>query len=142
MYVLDTDHLSFLDRPNSDEGKRILHRMEDARQDGVATTIVNYEEHTRGWLAFVAKAKSVATLVDAYRRLESHLTVYRSIPVLGFDVRAATRLQDLKSKKPKVGTVDLRIAAIVLVHDATLVTRNRVDFEQVPGLKISDWSDG
>ncbi|MBW3597524.1 MAG: type II toxin-antitoxin system VapC family toxin [Planctomycetes bacterium] len=38
-----------------------------------------------------------------------------------------------------IGTMDLKIASICLAHDATLLTRNRKDFENVAGLQIEDW---
>ena len=38
-----------------------------------------------------------------------------------------------------IGTLDLKIAAITLAHDAVLLSRNRKDFEQVPGLKFENW---
>jgi tRNA(fMet)-specific endonuclease VapC len=35
--------------------------------------------------------------------------------------------------------MDLLIAATALVHDLTLVTHNTRDFEQIPGLSLTDW---
>jgi tRNA(fMet)-specific endonuclease VapC len=37
--------------------------------------------------------------------------------------------------------MDLKIAAIVLTHNATLLIRNQKDFGQIQGLKIEDWSE-
>ncbi len=36
--------------------------------------------------------------------------------------------------------MDLRIASIALSHDMTVLTRNVRDFEQVPDLRIEDWT--
>jgi tRNA(fMet)-specific endonuclease VapC len=38
-----------------------------------------------------------------------------------------------------MGAMDLKIACIALVHDATLLTRNMNDFARVPGLRVDDW---
>jgi predicted nucleic acid-binding protein len=35
--------------------------------------------------------------------------------------------------------MDLKIASIALVRDATLLSANLRDFEQVPGLHVEDW---
>jgi tRNA(fMet)-specific endonuclease VapC len=39
-----------------------------------------------------------------------------------------------------VGTMDLKIAAIVLSRDATLLSANLADFRQVPRLRVQDWT--
>jgi tRNA(fMet)-specific endonuclease VapC len=141
MFVLDSDHLSLIDRSESELGARIRRRIQDVGPAHFATTIVNYDEQTRGWLAFSAKAKRNAELIEAYRRLEKHLHMYCATRVLSFDELAAVRFQALQSSKLKVGTMDLRIAAIVLAQDATLLSRNLRDFQRVPGLRVEDWTN-
>lgn len=42
--------------------------------------------------------------------------------------------------KIRIGTMDLKIASIVKVQEATLFSMNPRDFRQVPGLKLEDWS--
>ena len=39
-----------------------------------------------------------------------------------------------------MGKMDLRIAAIALELNCTVITRNLADFRRVPGLSIDDWS--
>jgi tRNA(fMet)-specific endonuclease VapC len=106
----------------------------------VVTTIISYEEQMRGWMAYLARARSVAHQVEAYRRLLQHLDNYRRIPVLAFDEAAAVAFQQLRRARLRIGTMDLKIAAIAVSRDATLLSRNLTDFRQVPGLQVEDWT--
>jgi hypothetical protein len=40
----------------------------------------------------------------------------------------------------QAGTMDSKIAAIVVSRDATLLSRNLADLRQVPGLQVEDWT--
>jgi tRNA(fMet)-specific endonuclease VapC len=35
--------------------------------------------------------------------------------------------------------MDLKVAAVALVANATLLSANLKDFQQVPGLRVEDW---
>jgi tRNA(fMet)-specific endonuclease VapC len=139
MFILDTDHLSILEWGGT-ESLRLQERLAGQPPEEVATTIINFEEQMRGWLAYVARARSLPQQVEAYHRLRRHLDNYRLIPVLDFDERAAAELARLQKGRVRIGTMDLKIAAIALAQGATLLTRNLADFAQVPGLEIEDWT--
>ena len=49
--------------------------------------------------------------------------------------------ENLKRQRLRCGTMDLKIAAICLVHDGLLLTRNLSDFAKVPGLRVENWLD-
>jgi tRNA(fMet)-specific endonuclease VapC len=38
-----------------------------------------------------------------------------------------------------MSTADMKIASIVLAHDALLLTQNLDDFANVPGLRMENW---
>lgn len=139
MVILDTDHMSLPER-STPEGARIRERLRSVPPDDAATTVVSYEEQTRGWLARIAAAKTATRQVAAYRELKRQLRNYCLVTVLDYDQLAADQFEKLRSSSVRIGTMDLKIAAIALANDATLLTRNLSDFQKVLGLRIEDWS--
>ena len=140
MYILDADVLTLLEEPKGAAAKRLQSRLASEPEDRIATTIINYEEQTRGWFAILAKAKTVAAQIAAYRRLNRHLANYRALDVLDFDDRAAVEFRRIKMMKLRVGTMDLKIASIAIANSAALLTRNLSDFRQIPNLIALDWT--
>lgn len=140
MVVLDTDHMSVLERRDQPGGISLRPRLAPLPPEEVVTTIISYEEQMCGWMAYLARTRSVAHQVAAYRRLLQHLDNYRRIPVLAFDEVAAVIFQRLRRARLRIGTMDLKIAAIVLSREATLLSRNLADFRQVPSLQVEDWT--
>jgi predicted nucleic acid-binding protein len=51
-----------------------------------------------------------------------------------------SRHRTLRKAYPRLGSSDLKIAAISIAHDATLLTRNTRDFSQIQNLRMEDWS--
>jgi tRNA(fMet)-specific endonuclease VapC len=140
MHIFDTDHFSLSDRGASAESQRLRFRLSKLKSHEVATTIITFEEQMRGWLSWLAQARSLPQQVERYRKLSQLLVKYRDVFVLDFDEKAAAEFQRLQKLRLRVGTMDLKIAAIALSHDAVLLTRNLVDFQKVPGLKVEDWA--
>lgn len=138
MYVFDTDHLSLLQRQGN-SAQPLIHRLQ-LNASPIAVTVITYEEQTRGWMKYFSQAKNLEQQVIAYQRLQQHAINYCSITLLAFDIRSAEQFRQLRQQYSRLDTMDLKIAAIVLTHDATLLTRNHKDFSQIQGLKIDDWS--
>ncbi|NJO51150.1 MAG: type II toxin-antitoxin system VapC family toxin [Leptolyngbyaceae cyanobacterium RM2_2_4] len=139
MYILDTDHLSLIQR-NRQDGKRILSRLATVKADEVAVTIITYEEQVRGRLNLLAKAKTSEEQILAYQGLQQLITDYRSISIISFNREAASEYQRLRKSYPRLGSMDLKIAAIALTNNAILLTRNQSDFGQITTLRIENWS--
>jgi tRNA(fMet)-specific endonuclease VapC len=106
----------------------------------VATTIITYHEQTSGWLAYLAKARTKPQQIYAYSLLERHLDDYRKTRVVPYNGAAANIFDQIRSRHPRMGTMDLRIAAIALSNGALLVTRNINDFSKIANVRVEDWT--
>ncbi len=77
-YILDTDHLSLIQR-NNQEGKNILKKLMTLEHPQIAVTIITYEEQVRGRLLFITKAKTIEQQLLGYQGLQKLLTNYQSL---------------------------------------------------------------
>jgi len=140
MILLDTDHVSVLKMPPSDRRNRLVGRMASRPDESFSIPVVT-EETMRGWLSALAKEKTAKRQVFAYRELGDMFRFFSKYVIAPFDDPAADRFDSLRTAKVRIGTRDLKIAAIALVQDALLLTANKRDFEQVPGLRFENWMD-
>ena len=139
MLVLDTNHLRELSY-QSPAGVRLRNRLHEAKTDTVIT-VVSAEELLKGRLARTAAARDAGDQVQAYERLAETISFVAEYTLLTWDEEAAARFAAFRAMRLRTGTLDLRIACIVLEYDATLLTRNTVDFAKVPGLRFENWLD-
>ena len=139
MYLLDTDHMSLLER-SGPEGAQIRARLRNFPPEDAATTIISYEEQMRGWLSRIARATKPDRQLATYRELKRQLRNYCDIAIVEYDAAAIVEFERLKKDRIRLGTMDLKIAAMALANSATILTRNLSDFQKVPGLRVEDWS--
>lgn len=120
-YLFDTDHISVLQRKSGESYLRLTDRISRSRPDDFALSVISFHEQCLGANTLINRAKTDAQVIVGYNLLNEILQGFRSQGI-------------------RIGTMDLRIASICLVHDLTLLTSNRHDFEQVPNLQIEDWT--
>lgn len=138
MMILDSDHFSEFIKGTSSASRALRQRLE-ACSEPVAVTIVTAEELMRGWLALIHRQRNVRNQIAGYAELRRLFNVLGRWDIRPWEEASADCFESLRKQKIRIGTMDLKIASIALAHDATVLTRNRVDFECVPGLHIEDW---
>jgi len=138
-YLLDTDHMTLLRRGGA-QAERLVDRLNDVPEELLVTCVVVFEEQMRGWMAQIARMRTGSQFVLPYGSLATTLTIYCAMNVLPFDERASFQFDDLKRRRIRLGTQDLKIASIALANDSVILTRNTRDFAQIQGLSFEDWS--
>ena len=137
MLVLDTDHFSEWER-GSAAGNRLRTRQGAANTD-LAVTVVTVEEQMRGWLAEIRRHNDPHRQISPYAKFQRQVEAFADWMVLAWDADCAELFLNLRRQGLRLGTMDLKVACITLVHEATLLTRNARDFAEVPGLRFENW---
>jgi len=136
--ILDTDHVSLILRGDERLKEQVNQHPE------AYTTVITIQEIFNGWITRINQAKASDDFVELYARFTNTIDYLKQTEILSFDQAADECFRSLLQQNPPLRKArlqrDMRIAAIALSQDATIVTRNQRDFGQVPGLKLVDWS--
>jgi len=140
-YLLDTDHISILQRQSGAEYVRLRSCIAQHPQTDLAFSIISFHEQILGCHTYINRARNSDDVVKGYDMFARVLRVFTISPVIPFDGVAASVFDNLVAQKVRVATMDLRIASIALSRDMVLVTRNLRDFDKIPDLSVVDWTE-
>ena len=139
-YLLDTDHITIIQQGQGDVYARLFARIRAHEADSVVTSMVSLHEQTLGAHSYINRARSQADVLRGYSQFARVLETYTTTKVLPFDAASLLVYEGLHARSTRVGTMDLRIAAIAMSRGMTLLTRIARDFGRIAGLKTEDWA--
>jgi tRNA(fMet)-specific endonuclease VapC len=141
--ILDTQHISQLQLVGSRSELKLRNRLERLPEEEIWITIISPYEQLVEYLArinasYTRPEKQVRDFTSLGRLLDYYATWKGRI--LFFDQAALGVFHQLTPQLiRRIGPRDSRIAAIALANQATLLSANLRDFQQVPGLQVEDW---
>jgi tRNA(fMet)-specific endonuclease VapC len=119
-FLLDTNICIYLLEGRSEAAAR---RVSECPFGSLVTSAVVYAE-------VMIRAERLDKVAEA-------CAFFAQIPVLPFDIEAGNTYSRLPFKR---GSYDRLIAAQALALGLVLVTSNKADFADVPGLKVENWT--
>lgn len=136
-FILDTDTITLLKQGHS----RVSDRTLAQPVGSVITSVITVDEQLSGWYTAMRKAKSPQLLSDGYAELAETVGYLGHFIILGFSVAAIEEFERLRRLKLGISGNDLRIAAIAIINDDIVVTRNVSDFGRIPNVRVENWAD-
>lgn len=100
-------------------------RLADCDEGDIVTSAIAYAEVVHG---------AVRDKPPGFEKLQAFV---EEAPVLDFDLKAAQVYATLSFKR---ASFDRLIAAHALSHGLTVVTDNEADFNDIPDLKVENWT--
>lgn len=132
MYLFDTDTLSNIVKHKPSD--ILLEKLRDLPKALQYTSAINVGEIYYG----AKRSSKKERILKAFEE-----NVFPNVNILQFDGESGQVFGTLKAELEKRGIgcsePDLRIAAVTLQHNLTLVTGNTRHFKKIPGLSIENW---
>jgi tRNA(fMet)-specific endonuclease VapC len=137
MFILDTDSIT-----HDQKAHPVLsEKVKNTPREQLFTTSVTIEEQLQGRLGYLNRHRnSPHESAQGHAALVETIFYFNNWNIILYSEEADAAFRGLRQQRVRIGSQDLRIAAIALVHAFTVVTRNRADFAQVPSLKVEDWT--
>jgi tRNA(fMet)-specific endonuclease VapC len=139
-YLLDTDHLSILQRQAGQDYINLSTRMAGYPLSDFAVSTVTFHEQMLGSHAYINRARNLDNIVKGYAMMARLVSDFKVLPLVSFDIGAATTFKQLQAQQIQLAKMDARIASIALFRRLILLTRNHRDFSKVGELVIQDWT--
>jgi len=111
-YLLDTDHLSILQRQAGDSYVNLAKRMAQHSSSDFAISVVTFHEQVLGCHAYINRARSLSEVVKGYGMMARLISDFKGLPMIAFDENAASAYSALESKRLQLAKMDARIAEI------------------------------
>ena len=132
MYLFDTDTLSNIVKRKP--SFQLLEKLTGMPKSIQFTSAINVGEIYYGALRSPHKQKILKAFIEK---------VFPKLNILSFDRGGAEVFGFLKAELVRKGfgcsEPDLRIAAITIQHNLTLITGNIKHFLNIPGLRVENW---
>jgi tRNA(fMet)-specific endonuclease VapC len=141
MILLDTDHLSVLTDRRAAGNDALVRRLE-REEEPLTIPIVAVEEQCKGWLATLNRTRNIHEQIHPYERLAELFDFLAEWDIISLNEAAADRFAELRRQKIRIGSQDLKIAAIAITRNALLLSANLHDIQKVPGLRVESWLRG
>ncbi len=134
MYLIDTNVISEArKKARANPGVSAFLRGVAQRDEAAFLSVVTVGELRRG-VELIRHRGDAAQAAQLEHWLQALLEEFQH-QILDFDADAAQVWGRLRVPDP-AHELDKQIAAVALVHDLTVVTRNVADFSSVPGLRL------
>ena len=97
-YLLDTDHLSILQRQTGEDYNNLAKRMAQHSLSDFTVSIVTLHEQMLGCHAYINRARTLDEVLKGYAIMARITRDFKVLPIALFDTDAATAYAELESQ--------------------------------------------